>query len=196
MVEWSAAHPWAVGIVTFFLMWGDWLLTVLQERERQQHYAEHYTSYPVNTIEGNPLFQSTVKAAKIVEPKHLILALIVSIIVAVVLGGIPKNLQTAFIGYVWGLFLIVITTHIGNLIGYRASRRGLHGRLYLHLRTGYLVQMGRYLALAALLIVLAICSASPFIAGVAVAGVTSALRQVLWLRKTPAIEASDSPPTA
>jgi hypothetical protein len=56
--------------------------------------------------------------------------------------------------------------------------------------------MGRYLALAALLIILAICSASPFIAGVAVAGVTSALRQLLWMRKIPDIGANDSPTSA
>jgi len=196
VIEWFGVHPWATGVVTFILMWCDWSLTILQERERQQHYAEHYESYPVNTIEGSPFYQSTVKATRIAEPKHLIPALIISTLVAIALVWIPQLLHIAFIGYVWGLFLIVITTHLGNLIGYRASQKGLHGKLFLHLRTGYIIQMGRYLALAALLIILAICSASPFIAGVAVAGVTSALRQLLWKRKIPDIGANDSPPSA
>jgi hypothetical protein len=194
MIDWVVAHPWAAGIVTFILMWSDWLLTILQERERQLHYAEHYLSYPINTIEGSPLLQAAVKTRRIAEPKHLIPALILSTLVAYVLVWIPRIVQVAFIGYVWGLFLIVDTTHVGNLIGYRAGRRGLHGKLFLHLRTGYIIQMGRYLALAALLTVLAACSASPFVAGVAVAGLTSAVRQLIWLQRMPAIGAVDKPP--
>ena len=196
MINWFAIHPWATGIVTFFLMWSDWLLTILQEREQRAHYSEHYQSYPINTIEGNPLYQSSVKAAQIVNPKHLIIALILSILTTYALVWIPQYWHAAFIGYVWGLFLIVNTTHLGNLIGYRAGRYGLHGKIFLHLRTGYLIQMGRYLALAVFLILLAISSASAFIMGVAIAGVTSAARQLLWLRKIPPIDADDQPPPA
>lgn len=196
VVEWFAFHPWATGAVTFLLMWSDWLLTILQERERHLHYAEHYQSYPINTIEGSPLYQSTVKARKIAEPKHLIPALLLSALVAFALVWIPQRFLVAFIGYVWGLFLIVDTTHVGNIIGYRAGRRGLHGKLVMHMRTGYLIQMGRYISLAIFLILLAALSASPFIAGVAFAGVTSAARQLLWLRRIPKIEVTDMPPEA
>jgi hypothetical protein len=56
--------------------------------------------------------------------------------------------------------------------------------------------MGRYLALTAFLVVLAVCSYSGFVAGVALAGVTSAARQLLWMRKVPAIEAADQPPAS
>jgi hypothetical protein len=56
-VDWLVDHPWAAGGVTFLLMRSDWLLTIHQERERKLHYAEHYESYPVNTIEGSPLYQ-------------------------------------------------------------------------------------------------------------------------------------------
>jgi energy-coupling factor transporter transmembrane protein EcfT len=85
---------------------------------------------------------------------------------------------------------------LGNLIGYRASRRGLHGKLYLHQRTGLLVQMGRYAALTLLLVILAACSASIFIAGTAIASLTSTLRQLIWLRKVPGIPEDDLPPEA
>jgi hypothetical protein len=95
---------------------------------------------------------------------------------------------------VWGLYLIVDTTHFGNLLGYRAGRHGLHGKIYLHQRTGYLMQMGRYFALSMFLILLAVCSASLFIAGVAVGGVSSAARQLVWMRKVPAIDKPDEPP--
>ena len=196
MVDWFIDHPWITGVVTYFLMWSDWLLTILQERERQLHYAEHYESYPVNTIEGSPLYQKAVTAKRIVEPRHLIPALILSVIVALSLMWIPQNMRAILIGYVWGLYLIVDTTHFGNLLGYRAGRHGLHGKLYLHQRTGYVIQMGRYFALAIFLILLAVCSASLFIVGVAIAGVSSAARQLVWMRRIPAIDAADKPPTA
>jgi hypothetical protein len=196
MVEWFVDRPWVTGVVTFFLMWSDWLLTILQERERQLHYAAHYESYPVNTIEGSPLFQKAVTAKRIAEPRHLIPALILSAIVAFSLEWIPENYRVVLIGYVWGLYLIVDTTHLGNLFGYRAGRRGLHGKLYLHQRTGYVIQMGRYMALAVFLILLAACSASLFLVGVAVAGVSSAVRQLVWMRKIPAIDEEDKPPSS
>ncbi|HSN94079.1 MAG TPA: hypothetical protein VLR89_03340, partial [Anaerolineaceae bacterium] len=155
---------------------------------------DHYQSYPINTIEGSPLYQSSVKARRIAEPKHILPALILSVLVAFALVWIPQNFQVAFIGYVWGLFLIVDTTHLGNIIGYRASRHGLHGKQFLHLRTGYLIQMGRYFAFTVFLSLLAVFSASPFIIGVAIAGLTSTLRQLFWLRKMPAFNAADEPP--
>ena len=192
MMDWFAIHNWATGLITFLLMWGDWLLTILQEREQRSHYSEHYQSYPVDTIEGNPLYQSAVKLGRVAEPKQIITALILSTLVAYALVWIPQSLHVTFIGYVWGLFLIVITTHLGNIFGYRAGRYGLHGKLLMHLRTGYLIQMGRYLALAVFLILLAVCSGSSFMVGVAIAGITSAVRQLLWLRRIPAIDADDA----
>jgi hypothetical protein len=182
------------GVVTFLLAWVDWLLTILQERERQLHYGEHYQSYPVNTIEGNQRYQSAVNARQIVEPRHLIPALIMAAIVTFSLVWIPLNFRPLLLGYVWGLYLIVDTTHLGNLLGYRAGRHGLHGKIFLHQRTGYLMQMGRYFALSMFLIILAVCSASLFIAGVAVGGVSSAARQLVWMRKVPAIDKPDEPP--
>jgi hypothetical protein len=203
MVEWFVDHPWITGVVTFFLMWSDWILTVLQERERHLHYAEHYQSYPLNTIEGNPmaqstinkLYQSTSKVRRIIEPKHIFPALILSALVAYALIWIPQDFRVVFIGYVWGLYLIVDTTHFGNLLGYRAGRRGLHGKLYLHQRTGYLMQLGRYLALTVFLILLAVCSASLFIVGVAIAGVSSAVRQLVFMRRIHVIDEADEPPS-
>jgi len=196
MIDWLSSHPLIAGVVTFLLAWVDWLLTILQERERQLHYADHYQSYPVNTIEGNERYQSTVNAKRIVEPRHLIPALIMTVIVTVALVWVPQYLRPPLLGYVWGLYLIVDTTHFGNLLGYRAGRHGLHGKIYLHQRTGYLMQMGRYSALSMFLILLAACSASLFVVGVAVGGVSSAARQLVWMRKIPAIDEPDEPPSS
>jgi hypothetical protein len=159
------------------------------------HYAAHYQSYPVNTVEGNPLLQGSVKRARVIEPRHIGVAIALGVAVgfiSTILEGAPREL---FIGYVWGLFLLVATTHLSNLFGYRASRHGLHGKLYLHQRTGLLVQMGRYAAMSVFVALLALASGSIFVAGVALAGATSSLRQMLWLQRVPPIPPEDlSPP--
>jgi len=194
MAQWFSQHPVAAGCVTFLLMWSDWLLTIWQQRERQTHGADHTRTYPIDTIEGNPLMQAAVARRRVLEPRHLLAALCVSAFVIYGLISLHADWRIPLLGYVWGLFLIVDTTHIGNLIGYRVSRHGIHGQLWLHQRTGYLVQMGRYTALALLLIVLAILSGSSFLAGVAVAAGTTVLRQFVWLSKIPTITADDAPP--
>ena len=176
-------------------MWSDWLLTIWQQRERESHRSDHTRTYPLDTIEGNPYLQSAVKQRRLFEPRHWLAALFVAGVVMLGLLYTPAAWRPVLLGYVWGLFLIVDTTHIGNLIGYKVCQRGTHGQLWLHQRTAFLVQAGRYAALAGLLVVLAIVSASPFMAGVACAGISSVLRQFGWLRRLPAIPADDRPPS-
>lgn len=194
MIAWVVAHAWAAGIVMLLLMWGDWALTILQERERVQYSGKHYESYPTNTIEGNPMLQGAVARRKLIEPRHLLLIVVFSAIVAYAIVWIPPILQTAFVGYAWGLYLVALTMHLGSFVGYRGSRRGIHGRIAMHLRTGYVVQAGRYLSLTILLAIVALFAASEFAAGVAVAALTSTARQYLWMRRVPAIDPGDRPP--
>jgi len=194
MAEWFVSKPVLVGFITFFLMWIDWLLTIAQEKERANHYHQHYQSYPVNTIEGNPVLQSSVSNQQIINPRHFISALIIGAVVGLAITFIPQLWHQIFLGYVWGLFLIVITQHLSNLLGYRAARQGISGQIQMHLRTGYKTQAGRYFAISILLIFLAILSESQFIIGVTIAGFTSALRQLLWMRKVPKISETEVPP--
>ncbi len=194
MVEWLILHPVVSGVVTFLLMWADWLLTIAQEKERAGHYFEHYESYPVDTIEGNPSLRSSVSKRQLVNPKHIIAALLVGTVFSILLALIPRSWSGLLIGYVWGLFLIVGTQHLSNLSGYRASRKGVHGKLWMHLRTAYLVQSGRYFSVALLLLLLAVLSGSVVIYGVTAAGFVSALRQLVWLKKAPAIHKGDPAP--
>jgi hypothetical protein len=194
MISLILNFPWFAGFLMFLFMWMDWILTILQERERQLNYARHYESYPIDTIEGSPSYQLAVTKRRIIEPRHIIPAIILGSIISVTIYFVPVDLRGIFIGYVWGIFLIVITTHIGNLIGYVAARRGLHGKLFLHQRTGYIIQMGRYFALTIFLILLAIISGSLFIVGVAAAGITTTIRQLIWMRRIPPIDTDDLPP--
>jgi hypothetical protein len=194
MIEWLISNPYVFGIITFVLMQIDWFLTLSQEKERKKHYFKHYQSYPINTIEGSPAFQDSVAKLKYLNLKHLIASVIIGIIVTFTLVLIPPRFIALFIGYVWGMYLIVCTQHLTNLTGYMASRKGLHGELILHQRTGYLIQSGRYFSIAIFLLFLSILSGSEIIYGVTIAGFTSSLRHLLLLRKVPKIGQDDLPP--
>ena len=194
MTEWLISNPYVFGLITFVLMQIDWFLTLSQEKERKEHYFKHYQSYPINTIEGSPAFQDSVAKLKYLNPKHLIASVVIGIIVTFTLILIPPRFSALFIGYVWGMYLIVCTQHLTNLTGYMASRKGLHGKLILHQRTGYLIQSGRYFAIAIFLVFLSILSGSEIIYGVTIAGFTSSLRHLLLLRKVPKIGQDDLSP--
>ena len=55
LADWFGDHPVATGIATLILMLLDWGMTVLQHRERARYSRNHYRSYPVDTVEGNPV---------------------------------------------------------------------------------------------------------------------------------------------
>ncbi|MCJ7448989.1 MAG: hypothetical protein MUO72_15000 [Bacteroidales bacterium] len=194
MIEWLINNPTVFGLITLVLMQIDWLLTLSQEKERKEHYFKHYQSYPINTIEGSPAFQNSVAKRQYINPKHLIASVIIGIIVTFALILIPDRFSALLIGFVWGVYLIVCTQHLTNLTGYIASRKGLHGKLFLHQRTGYLIQSGRYFSIALFLFFLSILSGSEIIYGVTIAGFISSIRQLLLLKKVPKINQDDLPP--
>jgi hypothetical protein len=193
-VKFLMNNPVILGLITVLLMWSDYLLTLVQEKERKEHYSKHYQSYPVNTIEGNPAIQESVLKLKIFNLRHFTATIIAGIGLPVALLFMPKLLQEFFIGFIWGMLLIVNTQHLTNVIGYRASRRGLHGKLFLHQRTGLIIQSGRYLATALFLLILAILSDSLIIYGVTIAGFLSSLRLFMLSKKIAPIEKGDLPP--
>ena len=194
MTEWLIENPYIFGLITFALMQLDWFLTLAKEKERKGHYFKHYQSYPINTIEGKPSFQNSVVRMQYFNPKHLIASVIIGTGLAFVLIFIPPKFSALFIGYVWGMILIVCTQHLTNLTGYIASRKGLHGKLLLHQRTGYLIQSGRYFSIGVFLLILSILSGSQIIYGVTIAGFSSSARHLILLKKVPVIDQNDSPP--
>ena len=191
MINWLLDNPILIAAIQILLMWTDWLLSVAQAREVKKYYYKHYQSYPINTIEGNPLLQEDVKKDRIFNLKHFITSIIIGVVVFLYMKYLPKESQEYFIGFSYGIFLLVITQHLSNLLGYRASRKGVQGKLFIHLRTGYLVQAGRYFSTTILLLILAIISNSQFIYGMSVASFMSVLRQFSSMKRIPPIKSED-----
>ncbi len=194
MINWLIENSIVAGIITTLLMLFDWVLSLAQEKERRLHYFEHYESYPINTIEGNHILRRDIEKLKLINPKQNLIALVVGIFIAVLLDKLRIESAQIFLGTIWGLFLIVNTQHINNLISYRISRKGIHGKIWMHQRTGYLVQSGRYFATFIFLLILSVLIQNPFLYGITMAAFISSLRMLIWMKKAPKFEEKDSPP--
>ena len=109
MINWLVENTVFAGIITTLLMWLDWILTIAQEKERRSHYYDHYESYPVNTIEGNHIVRKDVEDLKVINPKHHLIAIGLGIFVWIFLKTVTSESGLIFIGFIWGIFLIVNT---------------------------------------------------------------------------------------
>lgn len=194
MINWLVENTVIAGIITSFLMWLDWILTIAQEKERKSHYFEHYQSYPINTIEGNHIVRKDVENLKVINPKQNLMAIGLGVFVWIFLKRIPLESGLIFTGFIWGIFLIVNTQHLSNLLAYRFSRKGIHGKIWMHQRTGYLVQSGRYFATFIFLFFLSLLIENLFLFGVTMAALISSLRMLIWIKKVPKIDKDDLPP--
>ncbi|MFV0267030.1 MAG: hypothetical protein ACK5HT_07835 [Draconibacterium sp.] len=182
------------GIITTLLMWLDWILSLAQEKERRLHYYEHYQSYPIDTIEGNHIVRKDLEKLKIINLKQNLIAMGLGVFVSFFLKQISLDSGLIFIGFIWGIFLIVNTQHISNLISYRFSRKGIHGKIWMHQRTGYFIQSGRYFATFIFLLILSLLIENLFLYGVTMAAFMSSMRMLIWLKKVPKIGNEDLPP--
>jgi len=121
IIKWLINNPVIVGLITILLMYSDWLLTIVQEKERKDYYYKHYQSYPINTIEGNLKLRDAVTKKKWINQKYLIIAILIGIGVPFVIMKFSQEICEIFLGYVWGIFFIVDTQHLSNIIGYKLA---------------------------------------------------------------------------
>jgi len=193
MAEVLLRHPLALGIATFLLMQADWFLTVVQQRARASG-PQPYRTYPVDTVEGNPMLRRDVASGRLLSARHLVGAVLISAALAWAASGTRPERLTVALGAVWGMFLILIETHVRNIVAYAASRAGTHGRLYVHQRTAYRMNLGRYAGTLVFVGALAILDPTPFLLGVCIAAAITIARQLIFMRGVPAIQEGDPPP--
>jgi hypothetical protein len=196
MIEDLIRRPIVGGATMFVLMTIDWVLTVLQARAATGAFRKHYGTYPVDTVEGNPVWRGDVARRSFLNPRHLVASILVAVFVGVVLSGMPeRGPALLFLGAALGAFLVVIAIHLSNVIAYAGARRGVHGRVVIHLRTGYVMSVGRYAGIAVLLGAIAIVVPHPFLLGTALAAAVGVLRQLLFRWRSPRIGSGDPTPT-
>lgn len=194
MINWLIENSLIAGIITTILMLIDWILSLAQEKERKLHYYEHYQSYPINTIEGNHMLRQEVENLKLINPKQNLIAIGLGIFIAIILRKMTIEGSLILLGTILGVFLIVNTQHISNLISFKISRKGIHGKIWMHQRIGYLIQSGRYFATFVFLLILSLLIENLFLYGVTMAAFISSLRMLIWLKRVPKIDKNDLSP--
>jgi hypothetical protein len=194
MADLLLRRPLTLGIATFLLMEADWVLTILQQRARATRPQPYQRTYPVDTVEGNPLLRRDVGSGRLLSVRHLTGAILVSGILAWLASEMRPEHTAPVLGAVWGTFLIVIETHVRNIVAYAASRVGMHGKLHVHQRTAYRMSIGRYAGTLVFVSALTVLDPTPFLLGVCVAAAITIARQLIFMRRVPPIPVGDPSP--
>ena len=188
-------RPVLAGLVTYGLMLIDWLLTVARARAPGDPSRAHYRTYPVDTVEGNPLLRGAVEGRRPLSARHQAGSLLLGALTWFVLARNREPAWSfAFLGLVWGSSLVLLGRHAEILVSSAAARRGVHGLVHLHQRTGYLMGAGRYAGTLLVLSAICVLVPHPFLLGTAAACLLAALRQLLYRLRVPPIEPGDPPP--
>jgi hypothetical protein len=195
MADTIIQHPALAGALTFLLMEADWLLSIVQHRAMESHYKDHYETYPIRTVEGNPLLRRAVSHGRWIDLRHLIPALVVSCIVYYVMSRLREDQALLVLGLIWGTFFALLAIHSRNVWSYAAGRRGVHGKIWIHMRTGYQMSLGQYAGLLIFAGLLAVLDPSPFLVGIALSCVVAIARVSVFLLRAPRIETGDPPPS-
>lgn len=195
MADALVRSPALAAVLTLVLMMADWLMTILQHRAMESHYKNHYETYPLRTVEGNPLLRGAVAQGRWIDARHLVPALFVSGIVYYAMSAFTERQAWLALGVIWGTFFTLLATHIRNVLSYAAGKRGVHGKIWIHIRTGYRMSLGQHAGFLVFTGFLAALDPNPFLVGVALSCVVALAKSTLYLLRAPRIETGDPAPT-
>lgn len=194
MADTIVRSPALAGALTLALMVADWLMTIVQHRAMESHYKDHYETYPFRTVEGNPLLRRAVARGRWIDLRHLVPALLVSGIVYYVMSRLRDRQALLVLGLIWGTFFTLLAIHSRNVLSYAAGRRGVHGKIWIHIHTGHRMSLGQYAGFLVFAGLLTALDPNPLLVGVTLSCVVAIARETLFLRRAPRIETGDPPP--
>lgn len=152
-----------LAVVTFVLAQLDYFLTIIGNKQRLKKYA----GYVETDYELNPLFRKDVEKNRIINVKHLLLSVLMSVIVYMVTLAGNEILTEFFTGTVILQYLIVITVHIKNiwLFSKFQKKELFKGKISVTKEYTYFTARLNYLAYIILLSAVCIFSFSYFVLG-------------------------------
>jgi hypothetical protein len=165
------------------LMFADYFLTVLGAVLRERKYAEHFK---VEHYELNPLWQKTIARKQWLNPRHILVTLLMTGVVAglLELGTLPKTFAEGMLGCLFITYGTVIGRHCNNLLLFwRLARKPteISGQITMAHALSLSISLYQYLVVALPMLLLAIFSPTPFVLGGLVGIVLLILAHLRWL---------------
>ncbi|MCC6696116.1 MAG: hypothetical protein IT365_10855 [Candidatus Hydrogenedentes bacterium] len=198
-------HPEVLLLPVFMLL--DYYLTIVGASLNEKGYAKHIA---MQHYEMNPVWQKQIAQKKWFNPRHLLLALVFSLVFALLVEvalptppftPLDSTLTPFLMGFLLVLFASVLGRHVSNILIFRSVLRdssGISG--HVDIEHGLMLSWSLYQYFAVLLplALVAIFVPHPFVLG----GLAGALMLVFthfeWLRKhrkrVKAERAASSPP--
>jgi len=96
-------------------MLADYLLTVIGTIQKEKKYDDHFKS---QYYELNPLWQKQISQRKWFNPRHILLTVSFSAVIAYLIefGGLPAFLAQGVIGCLFILYGLIIGRHLSNIL--------------------------------------------------------------------------------
>ena len=165
------------------LMLADYFLTVWGAVLKDKGYGKHFK---VEHYELNPVWQKSISEKRWVNPRHLLLTLFTSSLLAALLelGGLPDPAVEGMFGCLFVFFGIIVGRHLSNILTFRlfARRPGdISGQLTMAHSLALSTSTFQYLVAAIPVAMVAIFSPTPFSLGGAVGAVLIFVVHAVWI---------------
>jgi len=167
------------------LMLADYFLTVLGAIRKERKYAVHFKT---QHYELNPVWQKTIAQKKWFTPRHLLLTLLTSGVLAFLVesGNMPDAFAKGMFGCLFVLFGMIIGRHLSNLLIFRYLDRhpqDIAGEITMAHALMLTISSCQNLVVAVPMVLLAIFSPTPFVLGGLVGTLLLFVIHFKWIRK-------------
>jgi hypothetical protein len=165
------------------LMFADYFLTVWGAVLKDGRYGNHFKS---EHYELNPVWQKAISRKRWVNPRHILLTLFTSGILAVALEfcDLPDSLPDYLFGCLFVLFGMVVGVHVSNILMFRRVARfpeEISGQVVMAHALLLRTSAFRYLVAAIPIAIIAIFSPTPFTIGAAAGAVSIFAVHSVWI---------------
>jgi hypothetical protein len=167
------------------LMFSDYLLTVLGATQKERKYSEHFKT---QHYELNPIWQKAISQKKWLNPRHSLLTILLSGILACLLelGVLPEPFVQGLLGCLFVFFGMAIGRHLSNILIFRRFAQcpeGISGQITMTHSLSLSISMYQYLVAAVPLAILAFFNPTPFVfGGLAGAGMIFMVHSI-WIHR-------------
>jgi hypothetical protein len=154
-------------ILVPILMFSDYFLTVLGAILREKKYGDHFK---MQHYELNPKWQQQIGEKKWVNPRHIVLTVVTSGILAalVELGDMPESFWQWMFGCLFVSYGMIIGRHLSNIMIFQylvGNPNEVSGQITMSHSFALFVSTYQYLVAVIPMIFLAVFTPTPFVWG-------------------------------
>ncbi len=166
------------------LMLADYALTILGAKWGEA-YRRHFTS---PTYELNPRWRESVARGQWVNPRHLLLVILTTLLFWLSSGWMPPAGFALLLGVAYGIFGALLGRHLGNLLLFRyvnRHREEISGQVSLGLPLVMKISQANYTGMLLPFAFLAALTPSPYTLGFLLGLLGLILAHLRWAKASP-----------